>query len=81
MTKKQIVAASFLRNAYMNACEQADALDPKRTNKIHEAVLIERIAHIASEAFYALTGKLPTQVEFHELNTATPAAWTKEVNP
>lgn len=87
MTKQQLHIAQMLKDSH-DACNRfADELNPSRdSSRIkneYKAMLVGRLdvmARTASDAFMYLTGKLPVEVDsIVELNTLTPAQWTKAV--
>lgn len=84
MTKDELAIAQFLLGIYEKASDHAFALNPNRTEGraeygSNQSIDLHLVAlgRQASDIFYELTGKFPSEVHFTELSTLTPAEWTK----
>jgi hypothetical protein len=77
VTRRELEIAQFLLGTYTRAQQLADKVDPRRAFRNEHARELDGIAARAGDAFSALVGRAARHVEITELNTLTPAEWTK----
>ncbi|MBI3863041.1 MAG: hypothetical protein HY290_14210 [Planctomycetia bacterium] len=75
MTKKGLIHAQRLLSIY----EGSTAILDTEPGTEELARSCQQIMSYATHAFVCLTGKIPSEVSRVDLNTESPAAWTKEV--
>lgn len=81
MTKQQLAHAQFLHTTAQRANAVGDEIDPKRHRQVDHVHYFDSLARTAEQAFRRLTGRRVDAVQMHELNTESPAEWTKTVVP
>lgn len=68
MTKAELQAAQFLHGVVHGAYDHEGTIGDDTARALRMA---------ARDAFFALTGRLPSSVHVCELSTDNPASWTK----
>jgi len=77
VTKKELEIAQFLHHVATRAEILANAVDPKME---HESILGNQLDALRTKARYtfsSLVGRQVDEVDSVELNTESPAKWTK----
>lgn len=80
MTKKQLHFAQFLQGVYERAHYFIDQKGIEPRDDYYRPDVERSLLAMAGSAkglFMELTGLSPLEVESHELNTESPAEWTK----
>ena len=81
MSKRDLELAQFFLITYQSAHAHAEQLDPHRTCGSFVVRKLDAILIKAASGFMDITGRVPREVSLHDLNTSTPAEWTKWVKP
>lgn len=77
MTKAELEVAQFLLTAYARSQLYAEKLDPKMRRETSLVRKLDAICGLATDAFMDVVGRHPRHVSEVELNTVSPAEWTK----
>lgn len=81
MNRQQLSYAQFLHNVATRGDAIGDQIDPDRTRQRDHVLYFDGLVRSAERAFQCLTGRRVDAVKIHELNTGSPADWTKSVVP
>ena len=78
MTKKELEIAQYLHHTATRAEKLANDVDPKMKRESLLAVSLDSLRKRSRHAFSQLVGRTVEDVDSSELNTNSPAAWTRQ---